>query len=737
MRLGVNAVASSDEQSSLEHALRAAARQPMHWLRLLRRTKHLRWPVVVCLLLPSIALSRNASLNAQASDEGAAAPSDLIFMADNRCYPATGCDAVSVYDLDRLDFQFIGPHLWCSPGRLATDADARTIFSLPTNLDLDGRQQGLLQALSRDDTASTTWRAHEIALDIPNVLGGGIGMTADGGQLFVASDGSGRLPGGGAMQRGVARYALAGSVPERLGAPDGFFRTEGLPFAILMGRDPEQIHVVTDAPAELHSIAWSSMSSVAASVPLSQRPTASRLAYLHHHLHAAGSPDGRYVVVNDRLGEVSRNLGLILVDLEARRAEPLEGLRRTIDRPPYGLAFNHAAQHHGLLAVHRGDAIEVARVRPPDGIEVLASLPIDDAWVSSLKIVGDIGWGTDGSHIVAASSRRKGFMILRYRDPLAGLEVSANAMPCQLGSSQQSPDALLTLNHWILTATPTASSTPTPTDRPTVTRTPTQRPTKTPTVLPTSSPSPTATATPSITPSATPPAVYQAFLPLILRQHCVVLPPPIDLALVLDASTSMRQTTDTGRSKLAAAIGAAGLLVDRLVGEDRGEGMRDRVAVVGFNARAWIALPASDDRQSLRHALEGLAGAMEQGTRLDLALDAGRLALAGSGEPAEGRQRVLVLLTDGLPNRVPTPAPGGSQEQTVLAAAQRVKADGIRVFAIGLGQPDAIDPNQRIHADLLRSIASRAEDYHETPDAEDLQAIFEAIAREIVCASKP
>ena len=88
---------------------------------------------------------------------------------------------------------------------------------------------------------------------------------------------------------------------------------------------------------------------------------------------------------------------------------------------------------------------------------------------------------------------------------------------------------------------------------------------------------------------------------------------------------------------------------------------------------------------------------------------------------------MIVLLTDGLPNRVPF-GPGSahpecpSQECTVLEAATTAKTAGARVFTIGLGLPD--DVLRR----LLEEAASTPGDYAFAPDAEDLAAIYRQIS---------
>lgn len=83
---------------------------------------------------------------------------------------------------------------------------------------------------------------------------------------------------------------------------------------------------------------------------------------------------------------------------------------------------------------------------------------------------------------------------------------------------------------------------------------------------------------------------------------------------------------------------------------------------------------------------------------------------------------MIILLTDGLPNRVPTPVGGGRQEDTVLGAADAAKRAGTRLFTIGLGERDDVLDT------LMRAVASRPEDYFFAPDGEDLAAIYRQIA---------
>ncbi len=238
----------------------------------------------------------------------------------------------------------------------------------------------------------------------------------------------------------------------------------------------------------------------------------------------------------------------------------------------------------------------------------------------------------------------------------------------------------------------------------------------TPTPIP---PTPTATATrrPTLT----------IYLPLAER-------PPLcerkvihtDVVLALDMSTSMYRLTSAGRTKHEAAIHAARMFMSFLDLKADDEGRYDQVALVGFNDRAWIQQGLTSDRAALDRALDGMLAEVREGTRLDLVFREAQKELDGVRRRS-GNQPALILLTDGLPNRVPTPVPSGRQEDTVLQAAQRVKDLGTTVYTIGLGKPDDLWPK------LLEAAASSPSMYYYAPDGEDLLDIYRRIFIRLVC----
>lgn len=212
--------------------------------------------------------------------------------------------------------------------------------------------------------------------------------------------------------------------------------------------------------------------------------------------------------------------------------------------------------------------------------------------------------------------------------------------------------------------------------------------------------------------------------------RCVAEENHIDVVVVLDMSTSMNRLTSAGRPKAEAALEAAQGFVDLLDLERDGWGRQDQVAIVGFNDTAWIEIGLSEDRAAVGRAIQRLPAKMAEGTRLDMAFRRGQDALEAGPLLPENRP-TMIMLTDGLPNRVPFP-PGGRQEDTVLAEAARAKDRDTQVFTIGLGRPEDI------LGWLLEECATEPEMYYYAPDGEDLADIYTQIAGRVSeCREEP
>ena len=239
-------------------------------------------------------------------------------------------------------------------------------------------------------------------------------------------------------------------------------------------------------------------------------------------------------------------------------------------------------------------------------------------------------------------------------------------------------------------------------------------PTATPTPTDTPTPTPSATPTPTNTPTPTPtPTPMPRYLPLALFERCPERWRPIDVVLVVDASTSMREPAGMGRTKLDVAREAVAAFFDRMrFGEDG-----DRAALVQFNSNGVILAGLTPDAAVLADALARMES--NPGSRLDLGLDAASRAFADGG-PSGERRRALVLLTDGLFN--------GSTRSEILLAAEGLRAGWVSIWSIGLGE--------EIDRELLAEIGGGDARYLEAPSVDDLMTIYTSLAERLTCVPR-
>ncbi|MCA9280368.1 MAG: VWA domain-containing protein [Phycisphaerales bacterium] len=201
----------------------------------------------------------------------------------------------------------------------------------------------------------------------------------------------------------------------------------------------------------------------------------------------------------------------------------------------------------------------------------------------------------------------------------------------------------------------------------------------------------------------------------------------LDIVLLLDTSTSMLATTHANRTRLAAMQDAADSFVAR-VELTGAAGVGNRVSIVAFNGQAWTMLSLSSDREQIADAIRALHSTVAEGTRLDLGLDESRRVIGG----ARGT-RVVVVVTDGLPNQVPTPIPSGSQEDTVLASARLLHASDALVFAVGIGGASDRGAMGESNPGLLRQVAGDPEYYMTVDSAEELAPLLNRLWLSIQC----
>lgn len=267
--------------------------------------------------------------------------------------------------------------------------------------------------------------------------------------------------------------------------------------------------------------------------------------------------------------------------------------------------------------------------------------------------------------------------------PVPPREVEVGPCVADTPTPSPSPEPSATPSPPPSPTSPAASATPPPTDPPTATR--------------------TATASPT-------PRSLAVYLPIVQRRVCKSTEVHTDVALVIDASSSMAEAAG-GSRKIDAAKDAARSFIGLLT-LDSG-GATDQAAVLSFNAAAKLERGLGTDRAALEAAIAGIE--LAQGTRIDLAIWAAWRELS-DGPTRPGNNRAIILLTDGRPD------PG--TEDAVLRAADELRSVAA-IFTIGLGAD--------IDAALLRRVASRPDMYFEAPATDDLEAIYRQIAGSLPC----
>jgi Ca-activated chloride channel family protein len=209
---------------------------------------------------------------------------------------------------------------------------------------------------------------------------------------------------------------------------------------------------------------------------------------------------------------------------------------------------------------------------------------------------------------------------------------------------------------------------------------------------------------------------------------------PVDVALVLDASNSMR-VTDVAPSRLDRERAVARALLREMRGE--------RVGLLVFAGSGLVLAPLTSDEAALRLYVETLDPEVvtQTGSSLSSALRRGTDLLLGPRRA--GRGGAVVLLTDG---------DALEERDAVLDAARRARRLGIAVHAVGIGTaaggpvPD-VDPatgrlrgvktdpatgapaRSALGAALLRDLArASGGSYRAVPSAGDTARVAQAVA---------
>ena len=197
----------------------------------------------------------------------------------------------------------------------------------------------------------------------------------------------------------------------------------------------------------------------------------------------------------------------------------------------------------------------------------------------------------------------------------------------------------------------------------------------------------------------------------------------IDIVLAIDVSGSML-ARDFKPDRITAAQEVAGDFIADRTG--------DRLGLVVFAGEAFTQSPLTTDQGTLQTLLGRIrSGLIEDGT----AIGNGLATAINRLRESEAKSKVIILLTDGVNNR---------GEIAPLTAAEIAKAQGIRVYTIGVGTQGmapypAVDMfgnrtfvQQQVEIDekTLREMAAHTGgSYFRATDKAKLKAIYDEINR--------
>ena len=195
----------------------------------------------------------------------------------------------------------------------------------------------------------------------------------------------------------------------------------------------------------------------------------------------------------------------------------------------------------------------------------------------------------------------------------------------------------------------------------------------------------------------------------------------IDIMLAIDVSGSML-ARDFKPDRITAAKEVAGSFIADRYG--------DRIGLVAFAGEAFTQSPLTTDQSTLQTLLARIrSGLIEDGT----AIGNGLATAINRLRESEAKSKVIILLTDGVNNR---------GEIAPLTAAEIAKAQGIRVYTIGVGTEGmapypAIDMfgnitfvNQKVEIDekTLTAISDMTGgEYFRATDKAKLKAVYDEI----------
>ena len=166
--------------------------------------------------------------------------------------------------------------------------------------------------------------------------------------------------------------------------------------------------------------------------------------------------------------------------------------------------------------------------------------------------------------------------------------------------------------------------------------------------------------------------------------------------------------------------------------------INDRVSVVSFASEATNPIESflTEDYSTAKKVIEEIS-ILSTGTQYTNIFDALRSSwqeLISGRAREEGVAKVAILLTDGVANNPRDPL-GRTEEEDIIYAeklalgeAQKMKADSINIFTIGLGG--------MINENFLTNLSSGSSNYYFASTSNALENIYDSISKNI-CKELP
>jgi Mg-chelatase subunit ChlD len=200
---------------------------------------------------------------------------------------------------------------------------------------------------------------------------------------------------------------------------------------------------------------------------------------------------------------------------------------------------------------------------------------------------------------------------------------------------------------------------------------------------------------------------------------------PVDVALVIDRSGSMESLGSDPPQPLSDVKDTALFFIDQ-------GGKNDRYAIISFAGEATKPIDAElnvgieTSKQAIKD-ISILRDGTIQNTNIGSAILSAREELNSPRHRTEA-DKVIVLLTDGVPTLPQKTGVSGYPFSYSISSAELARRDGISIYTIGLGK--------EVNMNLLKDLTDATLDAYYAPTTDELNAIYLQIATKI-CKKNP